>query len=295
MQAGHFSRTAEVMTFIRAMETARGEGNRLYADPFALRFLGRPWRALASLSAVPILGPCLARILDGFLPGARSSGTARTRLIDDWVTEAVTAGSRQILILGAGFDSRAWRLPALSGLPVFEVDHPATSAEKRKRILALQADVECVVFVPLDFDRGTLPHALDGAGFDRTRATTIIWEGVSNYLSASAVDAVLAWVGGLAPGSRMIFTYIDAAVLTDPGRFWGATKALRAVERTGEPWTFGLPPGILPRLLEGHRMKRLCDLGADDYRARYFGSRAARMRGYAIYRAVLAEVGATHA
>src|SRR6266536_639560 len=116
MQAGKFSRTAEVMALFRALETAQPVHSRLFHDPFAAAFLPSSLAKAARWSAVPVVGPLVLRVADALWPGARTSGVARTRLIDDWVSESVAAGARQVVLLGAGFDSRAWRLPALAGL-----------------------------------------------------------------------------------------------------------------------------------------------------------------------------------
>ncbi len=283
------------MALFRALESVQPEGRRLFHDPFAAMFVSTPLRQVVRWAAMPILGPLLRRVIDRFWPGACSSGVARTRLIDDWIAASIRMGSQQVAVLGAGFDSRAWRMPVLAGLPIFEVDHAATAAEKRRRIATVACERSRVVSVALDFDRDQLPDALAAAGFDPTRHTTVVWEGVTNYLTADAVRSVLAWVGTLAAGSRLIFTYVHRGVLTDPAGFEGAAKILLAVASAGEPWTFGFAPEALPQCLEAHGLRLVEDFGADDYRARYFGANACRMRGYAFYRAALATVVGSHA
>ncbi len=290
MQPARSSRTAEVMALFRALETAEPRDRRLFDDPFAAGFLAPPLRWLARSAALPVLRRLLCRYLDRRLPGARSSGVARTRLIDDWASTHVAAGAQQIVLLGAGFDTRAWRLPAFAGLMVFEVDHPATAAAKRRRLSAAGLAGARVIPVALDFDRTALPDALARAGFDPAQRTLVIWEGVTNYLTAEAVGAVIRWAGSLAPGSGFIFTYIDAAVLSEPGRFAGAPAILREVAASGEPWTFGFDPAALPAYLGERGLTLTEDLGADQYRARYFGSRAGSLAGYAFYRTVDARV-----
>jgi methyltransferase (TIGR00027 family) len=295
MRPGQSSRTAEFMALFRALESAQPEGRRLFHDPFASTFVSAPLQQVVRWSTMPILGPLLRQIIDRFWPGARSSGVARTRLIDDWIAASIANGSQQLVVLGAGFDSRAWRMPVLAGLPIFEVDHAATAAEKHRRIAAVAAERSRVVSVALDFDRDQLPDALAAAGFDPKQRTTVVWEGVTNYLTADAVRSVLAWVGTLAAGSNLIFTYVHRGVLADPTSFEGAAKILLAVASAGEPWTFGFVPETLSRCLRAHGLRLVEDLGADDYRARYFGANARRMRGYAFYRAVLATVIGGHA
>ena len=153
------------------------------------------------------------------------------------------------------------------------------------------ADPSRVTSVALDLDRASLADRLTAAGFDPTKVTMVVWEGVTNYLNDAAVDAVLAWSGTLAAGSRIIFTYVHRGVLSDPTRFAGAPRILLAVSSAGEPWTYGMVPETLARDLHAFGLCLIADLGADDYRIRCFGRNAARMRGYGFYRAALAVVG----
>jgi methyltransferase (TIGR00027 family) len=291
MQTGRPSTTAEIMAFFRALESVRRPmHHRLFHDPFATRFL-RPWLRIMVLgSVVPLIGRLLLRSIDRRWPGARTSAIARTRLIDDWTNDGIAGGAAQVVILGAGFDSRAWRLPALGKATVFELDHPATSAEKRRRLVTMEAERSNIQFVAVDFERDTAAEALARSSFDPGRPAVVIWEGVTNYLTLTAVDATLRWVASLAIGTRLIFTYVHEGVLADPGAFEGATKILAAVTGTGEPWTFGLRPEALPDELAERGLKLREDLGAGTYRARYFGERAEHMRGYEFYRVALAEV-----
>ena len=168
------------MAFFRALESIRPADRRLFEDPFATHFL-RPWlRMVVRGSALPLIGPLLLRSIDRRWPGARTSAIARTRLIDDWVNADVAGGTGQVLILGSGFDSRAWRLPALRRSAVFEIDHPATSAEKRRRLTLFGAERSNIRFVPADFERDAVPEALAHSGFDAGKPAVVVWEGVTN-------------------------------------------------------------------------------------------------------------------
>lgn len=133
---------------------------------------------MAQLARWPVVGRLAAHFLDVGWPRTRSSAVVRTRLIDDLVGKSVRDGVRQILLLGAGFDSRPYRLPELQGIPVFEVDHPATQAVKRQRLEARLGRFPVNVhFVPVDFEEGNLESTLLDAGFARDAVTTAIWEG----------------------------------------------------------------------------------------------------------------------
>jgi len=267
------------------------ERRRLFNDPFAVSFLSPRLRAASALFRVPFVRLLLARWMDARWPGARTSAIARTRLIDEWASAAATAGMRQAVILGAGFDCRAWRLTALRDLPIFEVDHPATSAEKRRLIGELGAPTERVAFAPIDFERESPPEALAKVGFDADKRTLVVWEGVTNYLTADAVDATLRWIATLAEDSRLIFTYVDADLVNGSDRFKDAAGARRAVTGVGEPWTFGFRPEALPAYLKERGLRLVEDMSANEYRARAMGANGARAKGYEFYHVALVRVG----
>src|SRR5713226_1714677 len=132
MREGHASRTAEHNALFRALESALPESRRLFEDPLARTFLTWPFAVVTWLSVVPGFRELVPWLIDNRWPGIRPSVVARTRLIDDAITASMGEHTEQLVILGAGFDSRAYRLPGLRGITVFEVDHPDTQATKRK-------------------------------------------------------------------------------------------------------------------------------------------------------------------
>jgi methyltransferase (TIGR00027 family) len=132
----------------------------------------------------------------------------RTAAIDRAIRDAIAAGDTQLVILGAGYDGRAWRMPELAGVNVFEVDHPATQGDKRAHVAELPPAKGTVHFVSIDFERESLDTALDRAGHDRSLPTCWIWEGVVMYLTREAMRGTLAAVSGRsAPGSTLIVNY----------------------------------------------------------------------------------------
>jgi methyltransferase (TIGR00027 family) len=132
----------------------------------------------------------------------------RTAVIDTAVRNAIAGGATQLVILGAGYDGRAWRMPELAGVKVFEVDHPATQSDKRTRLAELPPPTGIVTFVPIDFQMEPLGAVLDRAGHNRSSPTCWIWEGVVMYLTRDVMRATLAGIaGGSAPGSTLIVNY----------------------------------------------------------------------------------------
>ena len=125
--------------------------------------------------------------------------------------DAIAGGATQLVILGAGYDGRVWRISELAGVRVFEVDHPATQNDKRTRVADLPLSAGMVRFVPVDFERESIESALDRAGHDHSLPTCWIWEGVVMYLTRAAMHATLASIARTsAPGSTLIFNYHTA-------------------------------------------------------------------------------------
>lgn len=180
------------------------------------------------------------------------SAIARTRLIDDLLTNT---RPEQVLLLGAGYDSRAHRIPDMP--TTYEVDHPATQHAKRHHI----TNQPHIHYIPVDLNEESLAKALEDLPRKRT---AVVWEGVTNYLTEQAVDTTLRDLTKItAPGSTVIFTYVDRAALNDDTP-WHASVA-----KVGEPWTFGLHPAEVPDYLAERGLDLQGDLSAKEAATRY--------------------------
>jgi methyltransferase (TIGR00027 family) len=285
MVDGRASRTAQYMALFRALEHARPHGRRLFADPFARKFLEPRLKVVATAARLPLLRAGLRWLIDTRWPGARSSAVARTRFIDDALTRGLGSGIEQIVLLGAGYDARAHRLKGIENYRVFEVDHPDTLDRKRAALArTLDRVPRHVTYVPVDFDKRRLDGVMAAAGFDLGRRTYFVWEGVTNYLSETAVDATPRWCGRAAPGSHVLFTYVHRGVLDDPRGYRGTRKLFAALANAGERWTFGLDPAEIAQFVAARGLELELDVGADAYRAMYYGRAARKMSGYEFYR-----------
>ena len=241
------SRTAEYMALFRAVETAEPADRRLFDDPFAAALLTGRLKALAAFASLPAIGRLATYLLDLGWPRTRSSAVVRTRLIDDLVRQAIRSGARQALLLGAGFDSRPYRLEELRGVPLFEVDHPATQRAKRQRLQAHRGPLPAnVCFVPVDFEEDDLETTLLHAGFDTTVAAVAVWEGVVSYLTPAAVDQSFRTLARiLSQGSQLIFSYVHQGALDGSVAFREARRWKSSVRKSGEPFIFGFDPAAL--------------------------------------------------
>ena len=230
MYATRPSRTAQMVCLFRAAENLRPADRQIVADPFAAGFLPLPMRVLSSARA---------RLPDP--TGLSTYVLARHAALDDQVRRSVRGGCSRVVVLGAGYDSRAWRLADVLGdTPVWEVDHPATAAAKAARAASLPPVNRRVVTV--DFQTQSLAEQLAAAGFTRGKSTCWIWEGVSMYLTRQAVLDSLGVMRELSgPGSVVgmdLWHYLDdPAMLSTARRMSASMLAL-----FGEPITFGVHP-----------------------------------------------------
>ena len=129
------------------------------------------------------------------------------------------------------------------------------------------------------------------AGYREAAPTFILWEGVTNYLTEAAVDTTLRWCSHASPGSLLLFTYVHRDVLTRPGAFIGTERLFASLAKVGEKLTFGIEPSELPEFLAKRGLSLESDVGAAEYRERYFKDAARKMRGHEFYRVALARVG----
>jgi len=266
------SRTATVVTLWRATESVRAATTRLFEDPFAAAFLGWRFRWALYLSRLPMIGAGVPwSLIDGHWSGARGTVVVRTRYIDDLLGAALRRGVDQVVILGAGFDCRAYRIRGIEQTRVFEVDHAITQGQKqdvlRRRLGGLPPHV---AMLAIDFNMHTLDTVMPGFGYRREAQTFFICEGVTHCLSAGAVDTLFRYVArNAAVGSQMVFTYIHRAALDGSVTFAGAERTLAAVRQAGEPYTFGFDPAALPQYLAARGLILIEDVGASTYRERY--------------------------
>ena len=265
------SRTAHLVALGRAMADAGLSHVPDFHDPTARVFLTeKGTQSLANVERAARAGRRgyrieMARVMADMI-------ALRTSAIDAAVRDAIAAGATQLVILGAGYDGRAWRLPELTDVKVFEVDHPATQGDKRTRVAHLPPARGIVTFVPVNFERDSLNAALENAGHDPSSPTCWIWEGVVMYLTHDAMHATLRAVAERsAPGSTLIINYHTKH------RGWIGRIIFRLI---GEPQISAWTPEEMAADLHAVGFEVREDSGMTDWNAR-FAQRSARVdRGY---------------
>jgi methyltransferase (TIGR00027 family) len=261
MQQGQPSRTAWGAAVHRAAHQVL-EGGSVFPDPLAVRILGAD--AEAAIEAAR--NNPLKRKLRLFI-------AVRTRFAEDALTAAIAGGVRQLVILGAGLDTYAYRNPFGGALRIFEVDHPATQAWKRERLIEAAIPVPpTLTFAPVDFERETLADGLTAAGFDPAQQTFFTWLGVVPYLTEQAVFSTLAVVAGLKGGAHVVFDYANPPG-SDPNQdeYTAAHEKLAArVASIGESFQSYFETDVLRGKLTALGFGEIEDLGPVSIRERYF-------------------------
>lgn len=276
------SRTAHLVALGRAMGDLGLSHVEGFRDPTARHFLNAAGaRSLAKAEAALRAGGKGMRLEVARAMADRMA--LRTSAIDAAVRDAMGGGATQLVIVGAGYDGRAWRMPALQAARVFELDHPATQGYKREHAAGLGPAIGEVAFVPIDFEREPLDSVLDAAGHDRASPTCWIWEGVVMYLTRAAVRTTLETIAERsAPGSTLIVNYH-----TRPHRSLLARLILRLM---GEPQISHWTPAEMAADLASAGFTAREDTGMLDWNQRFAAGRA-RVEGGAHMRVVVARRG----
>jgi methyltransferase (TIGR00027 family) len=234
------SRTAEWTCMSRAASSFETDPCYQSGDRLAARLAPGFLAALLRLRAIRTLfRRCLAP------KGMYEYVIARTKYVDATFAGALAERFRQIVLMGAGFDTRALRFQAeLAATRVFELDAPLTQTAKlgryRQRGLSLPPNL---AFIPIDFEKESIAGKLRESGFRERDRSLFIFEGVLMYLLPESVEAAFNTLRELAsPDSRLVFDYVRASVLRGENTPYGAAGAVEAVSRLNEQWRFGLEP-----------------------------------------------------
>jgi len=276
VEPGKPSKTSLLVAMWRAIGARNPDAEMRNPDYLAGRFLGAQERALMSETSTL---PCLDMKFEEAMQCLQDAGVtasffnilSRTKHIEATLRQAVEGGTTQVVILGAGFDSRVYRLrDLLHGVKVYEVDFPPTQEYKKRRVQEVLGRLPTnVIYVPIDFAKQDLREVLRKAGFRGDHKAFVVWEGVTFYLPPEAVEATLRFVGGSVSGTSIIFDYvIERAIRGDHG-----DEALKRTMSTnakwGEPWVFGIREGKVAEFAARYGLTVVSDVGADELTRRY--------------------------
>jgi len=245
--------------------------------------------------AVRILGEHEANVLQAFkdqplMSLGRLFTAARSRIAEDALSEAVARGVRQVVILGAGLDTFALRNPHAARISIFEVDHPATQAWKRQRLVGAELEPPpWLTFVPIDFERDDLQQKLNSAGFQRSSAAFFTWLGVVPYLTRNAIEDTLGYIASI-PSSEVVFDYAEPPEnWTDDMKAYAAAR-MAHLEKINEQWVGRFEPSGVTAILHSHGFNDIEDISFQQVVSRFGHD----VQGLAIGQAAVHVVHAKH-
>ena len=264
-QAERPSLTARAAAAYRAAHQSL-DGGRVFRDPLAAAILGEE-----GPGAMELLGT------SDFAGRLRRFIAARTRLAEEALHAAIEQGVTQLVVLGAGLDTYAYRGEWRDRLrAIFEVDHPATQAWKRKRLERAGIEVPGNVhFVATNFEEGQLAQSLHAAGLDATQGVFFTWMGVIPYLTRDAIDATLSWIASV-PQAHVVFDYAEPAHALDSSLREMQEHHAKRVAAIGETWKTFFEPAQLHSHLRELGFNAIHDLGPRGIAQLFYPNAAAR-------------------
>lgn len=282
MEQSQRSRTVELPAIMRALHQTIDGDPKILIDPVAARLIDadddRQW---------------LAPLLDHpFAKQWRAGFALRARYAEDCLAEGVQRGARQYVVLGAGLDTFAYRQPPwASSIRIYEVDHPITQQWKRGRLSAAEIEVPSnLTFVPIDFERTSIPEALRVTDFALDAPTVCSWMGVTQYLTRDALDATFRFVLSLPPSSEIVFSFILPQEAVSGVEAEALAIAADRAKEVGEPWLTRLRGDELAVRLRAMGFSRTIHLTPEDAHERYFSNRRDGLkerRGEQLMRAII--------
>ncbi len=283
MRRSHASITAQNMVLHRAIEAMNPTRERVCDDPYAFYFLSsRQVKRLKCPLRLTIGRWLMSRIF----PGVHGAVVTRVRFIDEYLDACLDQGLEQLVILGAGYDTRAYRFKALERQAiVFEVDHPATQQVKREKLrLIFNGSPQHVVYIPMDLAADSLGERLFENGYDRRKKTLFILEGLIMYLTRAVVDGVLHFIATHAGGgSGVVFDCLPASVIDGTHQAREGRAMCRYVRRKGEPFLFGLDAEELKAFLKARNFDRIHLVNAVQCQSTYFNGKGPRRKVSALF------------
>ncbi len=253
---------------LAAIEQYEKPERRLVQDDLAASFLPGALRAFVRAMRPSLLRRLVMGASERSGPGLWANIACRKRFVDDKLDESL-GDIDAVVILGAGLDTRGYRLARRTDIPVYEVDLPVNIERKRAVVRrALGTQPASVRLVPMDFERDNLAAVLAEHGYRTDYRTFFIWEGVTQYLTADAVRATLGQLRGAAPGSRLVFTYIRRDFI-DGVNLYDARSLYRRFREKRQVWLFGLQPDDVSAFIAEYGW-RLIEQAGPDYLVEHY-------------------------
>jgi methyltransferase (TIGR00027 family) len=253
---------------LAAVEQNEPPRRRLVDDHLASRFLPVGLRAVVAATRPALLRRAMIAASERAGPGLWANLACRKRFIDDKLAEALPDVDA-VVVLGAGMDTRAYRFAGRTEIPMFEVDLPV-NVERKAAVVrrALGGVPSSVHLVPVDFESDDLAGILAGHGSGGDGRTFFVWEGVTQYLTEDAVRATFEYLRNAAPGSRLVFTYVQRDFI-DGVNVYRAKSLYRRFRVSRQVWRFGIPPHEVTDFVSEYGWRLVEQAGPEYYQDHY--------------------------
>lgn len=267
MESNESYKTAYGAAYARLLEQYQPKEIRLFEDLFVKNFFGK---TISSLLKNSIMRRVLTFMYNSSSIGLMGLQVCRTKFIDDILKEALDNGIEQLVILGAGFDTRAFRISNINSIKVFEVDLPFIQEKKKSLIKKYLGELPSnIIFASIDFNIQTLDKVLLDKGLDFSKPVIFIWEGVTQYITEEAVNNTLNFISRASTGSIVLFSYILKEVIDKSSKSIDTDFLTNYFAMGDQKWSFGLNPSEASDFVKQYNLTIIKDVGASYYKENY--------------------------
>jgi methyltransferase (TIGR00027 family) len=287
------TQTGMGVSWLKAVGMLYPKEKRLFEDPFSEKLLPPLYKFFLLLMKSPKMFKALMAWREKATPGLVGWQFCRFRYIDDVLRDAIVKKEvNSVVNLGAGMDCRAYYIEEVDNISYYEVDHPAVIKQKKLKMKKILGKLPAhVIYVPVDFENQSLHTELEKAQYDLNSKTLFIWEGVTQYITEEANDAILKYVAQAVPGSMLVFTYITNSFIEGKGIHDGIKVMYKYMRKEKNPlWIFGLEPTELTEYLKKYSLSLMEDIGSEEMMERYMKAIDIGLSVFEIERIALTEV-----
>ena len=284
------AQTGSGPTFIVAVEQYESSEQRIIHDNLAAKIMPANYQLLLKLLRFQTLRNWLINATEKEIEGSWNGFLCRKRYIDEMAAAAVKNGSVEAIVnLGAGFDTRVYRLPALATVPVWEVDQPVNVTAKQKGLHKALGNIPAhVTLVPINFITQDLAKVLNENGYAGDKPTFFIWEAVSQYLTETAVRQTFAFLAQAITGSQITFTYVLKDFI-EGKNLYRSEKFYEKMVVKDKIWHFGFTPAEVADFLNEYGWRLIEDISYEEIGKRYLEHTGRDLPAMVIERMVYAE------
>lgn len=276
--------------FIKSIEKFQPEDQKLFTDPLISRLMPFSYRLVLLSMKIKSIRNLMLNMIEKQGKGVMGALLCRTCYMDNILQKSPEDGIRQVVILGAGMDSRPYRNMGNEEIVFFEVDYPEVIAFKKRRLKQVLGKIPSSVFlVPIDFNTQSLEEAMAQVDFSVIEKTLFIWEGVTQYINHKAAEEVLRFISGSQKGSLLVFTYIIKSFIDQMDAGAGQESFdKKFLDKLKKMWINGYNPDELPGYLSTMNLRIIEDIGKNEFKSRYLEPRGRSMNLLEVERIILA-------